>query len=190
MKKNESEGPILWAIFFAILFALLVIAYVVSRGKFTFSKAEVDAELKRKRDDLKEQHRILMEVIRKKEAIRDERIRWCKQVYFVVRLGLVMSGVGIVYLLVSIGLIDSSFGDITSALGAMAFLVIVLGFLLKGKTSLQDIICSIKDSFENILYGKYREIHNEIEFHYEESRLLQEQIDELDKKVSLYQDSQ
>jgi hypothetical protein len=183
MRKNGSD-PMLWVIIALVLLLLLSIAYVVSLGEFTFTKEDIDAELRRKRDDLKEQHRVLHEVIKQKEAIRDERMKWCKRVYFVARLTLVLAGAGVIYLLVFFGLIGSTFSEITAVLSAMALFIVILGFILKGKTNIQDTICLIKESFENILYGRYHDIHQEIENHYEESRVLQAQIDELEKTIS------
>lgn len=184
MKKSESDDAMLWPLIIIVVL-LLCIAYVVSLGEFTFSREDIDAEIKRHRDDLKEQHRMLNEVIKQKEVIRDQRLKWCKRVYFAVRFGIVLFGGGVIYILIATGLIGPTFSEILSLLGGIALSIIVLGFLFKTMTSLQEVVSSIKESFENVLYGQYRSIHKEIEDHYLESRQLEQKINELDKKAMI-----
>lgn len=174
MSKRESNIP---TIIIVIVIIVLLLLFITSLGKFNPSNiGKIPDEYKDSKEEAKRKHKKLSELIAKQEALNIKLNKKFKQIYFFVRIGMVLLWFGLLSLFYFFGVINN-LGDVLNYSEASILILLILNFITFGTiTDLKNFIDIIKIKTENWVYGKYAGIENKIETNKEQLTLLEREI--------------
>ncbi len=170
-KTNLSNGEIV------ILFIIILLIFLATLGSVgSQSIPNLPEEFKDSREEAKRKHKRLSDHIEKQIALHAKLLKKFKNIYFFVRLGLVLIWISLLSVFYFLGFINS-LGDAMNYSEASVLLIAVLNFLTFGSiTNLKNYLDTIKIKTENWVYGKYADINYKIETNKKELDNLNRQL--------------
>lgn len=158
MKKNNLNTLLI-----IIIVVISILTFIISIGTFDSFKG------KKKSDDKMSDKEIAKLQLKRIQALEAKQIklkrklnRKFKQIYFGVRLCLLLLWGGMIYSLYLFGMINN-FNDFTNYSEISLLIIFIFNFLTFGSLkSLRDYIDSIKGRIKKMVYGKYIDLEERI----------------------------
>lgn len=134
---------------------VLLILFVASLGKFNPSDiGKIPVEYKDEKEFAKRKHKRLSELIAKQETLKIKLDKKFKQIYFSVRIGMVLLWLGVLSIFYLLGVINN-LSDALNYSEASILILFALNFITFGTiTDLKFFVAIIKIKTENWVYGK------------------------------------
>ncbi len=175
MRNKKSGFP---TILIVLLLIFILIVFVASLGNANPENiGKIPDEFKDSKEEARLRHKRLVELIKKQETLRKKLLKKFKNIYFLVRVGLVLLWIGLMFSLYISGIIEN-LGDALNYSEASILILIALNFITFGTiTDLKNFIEIIKIRTENWVYGKYINIDMKIEGNKEELTILEKEIE-------------
>ena len=177
MTKEDKENNEIRNILIVILVVIIIVGFILSLGQLNITKLEAfPPEIKEDKEKAKLRHKRLSVILQKQETLNLKLQKKFKQIYFFIRLGLV-----ILWFIILLGFYLGNFihnlGDVLNYSEASLFLLILVNFLTFGTLmNLENYINLIKIKTQNLVYGKYIKLEDQIEVNRTELNLLDRQI--------------